>query len=77
MCRCVRSHTASPPQELVGLLNHLDSGNKGHVSLDEFVRGLQSVKNSAVVMETPPAKLLPRRHSEGVRQSYCACMVCC
>lgn len=44
-------------QELLTLLSHLDKKKVGYVSLDVFVRGLQFVRNAAVVNSTP----LPNR----------------
>ena len=55
------------PQELMALLEHLDTSKRGWVSLDQFVRALQSVKNAATVTSTPPLHTFPhRRHSEQV-----------
>ena len=33
-------------QELLVLLNHLDKEGKGHVSIDEFVDGLHSMRST-------------------------------
>ena len=54
-------------QELLTLLTHLDKDKVGYVGLDEFVRGLQFIRNAAVVTSTPPpnkAASLRRAHSE-------------
>ena len=40
-------------QELLTLLSHLDKKKDGYVSLDEFVQGLQFVRNATVVNSTP------------------------
>jgi Ca2+-binding EF-hand superfamily protein/chromosome segregation ATPase len=64
------SHVEADPQEeqeLLALLDHLDKEGKGHVSVDEFVQGLQSMRTSASVAATPPS-FLPAsrsyRHSD-------------
>ena len=54
-------------QELLALLSHLDRDKVGYVSLDEFVRGLQFIRNAAVITSTPPptkTASLRRAHSE-------------
>ena len=54
-------------QELLALLSHLDKSKVGYVSLDEFVRGLQFIRNAAVVTSTPPPSKMAsmrRAHSE-------------
>ena len=71
-------------QELLALLDHLDKEGKGHVSVDEFVQGLQSMRTSASVAATPPSFLPPSRsyrHSDNVRyihiilqQTVCTCI---
>ena len=43
-------------QELLSLLDHLDKNKVGHVMLEEFVSGLQAVKNTAQVAATDPFK---------------------
>lgn len=62
-------------QELLALLDHLDKEGKGHVGMEEFVHGLQSMRTSAsVATSTPPSTILgpesndrPHRHNEDVR----------
>ena len=54
-------------QELLSLLEHLDKHKQGHVTLDDFVQGLQAVRNAAVVTSTPPTRrVLKRRHTDQV-----------
>ena len=64
-------------QELLALLDHLDKEGKGHVSVDEFVSGLQAMRAVAGVAVTstpPPFSFSPaptgrsRRHSDMVRR---------
>ena len=52
-------------QELLALLNHLDHEKKGYVSVNEFVQGLEAVKNSAnVSASTPTGNILRRTYSD-------------
>ena len=53
-------------QELLLLLNHIDKDNKGYVSVTEFARGLQAIRNTAKVGTSTPAPpgLMRRYHSE-------------
>lgn len=58
------------PQELLSLLDQLDKNHQGWVSLEEFVQGLQAVRNTAVVTSTPSRHMhrgqRRRRHSDTV-----------
>ena len=56
------------PQELLSLLEHLDKRKRGHVTLDEFVKGLQAVRNAAAVVTSTPSihRIIRRRHSDQV-----------
>lgn len=58
-------------QELLALLSHLDKDKVGYVSLDEFVRGLQFIRNAAVVTSTPP----PTK-TASLRRAYSEIIVC-
>ena len=40
-------------KELLALLSRLDKTGQGHVSLDEFVKGLQAFSGAATVSSTP------------------------
>ena len=53
-------------QELLALLEHIDKDNKGHVSLDEFVQALQSMKHSVPVAASTPPQPIRRRHTDAV-----------
>ena len=67
MKRCTISYYFLTLQELLTLLSHLDKEKLGYVSLDDFVRGLQFIHNTAVVASTPPPSRtasLRRTHSE-------------
>ncbi len=62
------------PQELLALLKDLDKDRVGYVSLDEFVRGLQFIRNAAVVASTPPpTKTASLRRA---RSEIIVCMNC-
>lgn len=59
------------PQELLSLLDQLDKDHQGWVSLEEFVHGLQAVRNSAAVVTFTPSFHTQhgrrrRRHSDTV-----------
>ena len=57
-------------QELIALLEHLDKDHKGHVSLDEFVQALQSLKKSVPVAAYTPPQPIFRRYSDMVRKIF-------
>ena len=52
------------------LLNHLDKEEKGYVSVDEFVSGLQSMRASANVVSSTPPFLSHRKTQDMVFYCY-------
>ena len=53
-------------QELLALLDHLDTEGKGHVSVEEFVQGLQAMHVSACVSSsTPPSSVRGAHRQNG------------